>query len=81
MTKKTEKPDVKALEEQLRIAEQKNNLLQENLESVYAELRTTREQRDKLLHKINEDIAYITKTTAVFAESIYRVTKGENNGN
>lgn len=67
------------------LLDEKNELLgkvqalESNCKSAYEQVRVTKEHYDKLVVQINNDIAYINKTTAVFAESIYRATKGDTN--
>lgn len=77
-----EKEQFKALTEQLVKKDEQIEALKANCESAYEKVRLRDQQLDQIIRKFNEDMDYIKKLTAGFAESILRVSKGDQtNGN
>lgn len=62
-------------QKELHKVEQQLELLKGNLNSAYEAKRMAEEAYNKLLIKVNEDIAFIQSVTATHMESILRVTK------
>lgn len=62
-------------QKELHKVKQQLELLKGNLNSAYEAKRMTEEAYNKLLIKVNEDIAFIQSVTATHMESILRVTK------
>lgn len=78
LTKMTQKELIlcyKDNQNELHKVEQQLELLKNNLNSAYEAKRMTEEAYNKLLIKVNEDIAFIQSVTATHMESILRVTK------
>ena len=77
-----EKEQFEALTKQLAQKDEQIDALKANCESAYEEVRVRNQQLDQLIRKFNEDMDYVKKLTAGFAESIIRVSKGDQtNGN
>lgn len=62
-------------QKELHKVKQQLELLKGNLNSAYEAKRMAEEAYNKLLIKVNEDIAFIQSVTATHMESILRVTK------
>ena len=78
LTKMTQKELIlcyKDNQKELRKVEQQLELLKGNLNSAYEAKRMAEEAYNKLLIKVNEDIAFIQSVTATHMESILRITK------
>lgn len=78
LTKMTQKELIlcyKDNQKELHKVEQQLELLKGNLNSAYEAKRMAEEAYNKLLIKVNEDIAFIQSVTATHMESILRVTK------
>ena len=78
LTKMTQKELIlcyKDNQKELRKVEQQLELLKGNLNSAYEAKRMAEKAYNKLLIKVNEDIAFIQSVTATHMESILRVTK------
>lgn len=78
LTKMTQKELIlcyKDNQKELHKVEQQLALLKGNLNSAYEAKRMAEEAYNKLLIKVNEDIAFIQSVTATHMESILRVTK------
>lgn len=78
LTDKEKEIVIKGLKSENKTLTTKVESLQDSCKSAFEQTRIVKENYDKLVTQINTDIAYISKTTAVFAESICRVTKGDN---
>lgn len=78
LTKMTQKELIlcyKDNQKELHKVKQQLELLKNNLNSAYEAKRMAEEAYNKLLIKVNEDIAFIQSVTATHMESILRVTK------
>lgn len=77
-----EKKEHDELLKQLKQKDEQIEALKANCESAYEKVRIRDQQLDQLIRRFNEDMDYIKKLTAGFAESIIRVSKGDQtNGN